>query len=217
MFIWVFQVTEFSRENKMSASNLAVVFGPNLIRPCNETNASLAEITCRQSAINNFTEYLITNCQAIFISAADGESSVTKHSCLEDLNKEDDMSCVYQTELDGNVGFIPSNYIDMKPYSWYYGHITRADAEKLLSNQHEGAFVVRLSESFGKLGNLSLSVNCGDGVQHFKILRDAHGKLFLWMIKFNSLDELIEYYHSASVSWSQDIKLKELAPEEFLV
>ena len=36
------------------------------------------------------------------------------------------------------VGLIPSNYIEMKPHNWYYGRITRADAEKLLANKHEG-------------------------------------------------------------------------------
>ena len=41
-------------------------------------------------------------------------------------------------------------------YSWYYGRITRADAEKLLGNKHEGAFVVRVSES--SPGDFSLSV-----------------------------------------------------------
>jgi hypothetical protein len=40
--------------------------------------------------------------------------------------------------------------------SWYYGRITRADAEKLLGNKHEGAFVVRVSES--SPGDFSLSV-----------------------------------------------------------
>ena len=36
------------------------------------------------------------------------------------------------------LGLIPSNYIEMKPHNWYYGRITRADAEKLLANKHEG-------------------------------------------------------------------------------
>ena len=36
-------------------------------------------------------------------------------------------------------------------------------------------------------------------------------------MKFNSLNELVEYHHSASVSRSQDIKLREMVPEEFLV
>ena len=43
------------------------------------------------------------------------------------------------------------------------------------------------------------------------------GKFFLWVVKFNSLNELVEYHHSASVSRSTDIKLKEMVPEELLV
>ncbi|RXG74043.1 Protein E(sev)2B [Armadillidium vulgare] len=58
---------------------------------------------------------------------------------------------------------------------------------------------------------------CVDGVQHFKVLRDAQGKFFLWVVKFNSLNELVEYHRSASVSRSHDIKLRDMTPEEFLV
>lgn len=39
---------------------------------------------------------------------------------------------------------------------WYYGRITRADAEKLLCNKHDGAFLIRISES--SPGDFSLSV-----------------------------------------------------------
>ena len=28
----------------------------------------------------------------------------------------------------------------MKAHNWYYGRITRADAEKLLANKHEGKY-----------------------------------------------------------------------------
>ncbi len=149
-----------------------------------------------------------------FNATAEDELSFKKHHVLKVLNKEDDMNW-YRAELDGQEGLIPSNYIEMRPHGWYYGRITRADAEKLLSNKHEGAFVVRVSES--SPGDFSLSVRCGDGVQHFKVLRDAQGKFFLWVVKFNSLNELVEYHHSASVSRSQDIKLKEMVPDEFLV
>lgn len=55
---------------------------------------------------------------------------------------------------------------------------------------------------------------CGDGVQHFKVLRDAQGKFFLWVVKFNSLNELVDYHRSTSVSRSQDIKLRDMVPEE---
>lgn len=46
------------------------------------------------------------------------------------------------------------------------------------------------------------------------MLRDAQGKFFLWVVKFNSLNELVEYHRTASVSRSQDVKLKDMVPEE---
>ena len=71
-----------------------------------------------------------------------------------------------------------------------------------------------MSGGGGAPGDFSLSVKYGDGVHHFKVLRDAN-KFYLWVVKFNSLNELVDYHHSASVSRSQDIKLKEMVPEEF--
>lgn len=65
--------------------------------------------------------------------------------------------------------------------------------------------------------NRCLSSRCADGVQHFKVLRDAQGKFFLWVVKFNSLNELVDYHRTASVSRSQDVKLKDMVPEEMLV
>lgn len=148
-----------------------------------------------------------------FNATADDELSFRKGQVLKVLNMEDDMNW-YRAELDSKEGLIPSNYIEMKKHDWYYGRITRADAEKLLSNKHEGAFLIRVSES--SPGDFSLSVRCGDGVQHFKVLRDTLGKFFLWVVKFASLNELVEYHRSASVSRSQDIKLRDMHPEEGL-
>ena len=51
-------------------------------------------------------------------------------------------------------------------------------------------------------------------MQHFKVLRDAQGKFFLWVVKFNSLNELVDYHRTASVSRSQDVKLRDMVPEE---
>ena len=47
-------------------------------------------------------------------------------------------------------------------------------------------------------------------MQHFKVLRDGAGKYFLWVVKFNSLNELVEYHRSSSVSRSQVIYLKDM-------
>ncbi|XP_037074651.1 growth factor receptor-bound protein 2-like [Pollicipes pollicipes] len=149
-----------------------------------------------------------------FVATAEDELSFRKGHVLKILNMEDDMNW-YRAELESREGLIPSNYIEMKPHDWYYGRITRADAEKMLMNKHEGAFVVRVSES--SPADFSLSVKCGDGVQHFKVLRDATGKFFLWVVKFSSLNELVEYHRSASVSRSQDIKLRDMVSQEYHV
>ena len=50
----------------------------------------------------------------------------------------------------------------------------------------------------------------GNDVQHFKVLRDGAGKYFLWVVKFNSLNELVEYHRTSSVSRSQVIYLKDM-------
>ena len=47
------------------------------------------------------------------------------------------------------------------------------------------------------------------GVQHFKVLRDGAGKYFLWIVKFESLNQLIEYHRTTSVSRGPTIILKD--------
>jgi hypothetical protein len=56
------QVVDRCDMNKMTAANLAVVFGPNLAWP-NDKTMSLTSI----GPINAFTEYLFTNMQEVFI------------------------------------------------------------------------------------------------------------------------------------------------------
>jgi len=94
---------------------------------------------------------------------------------------------------------------------WFHGCIKRVQAEQtLLACPHEGAYLFRESESTP--GGFSLSVRVhnrtGVHVQHFKILRDEAGKYFLWVVKFNSLNELINYHKTSSVSRTEDIFLK---------
>lgn len=148
-----------------------------------------------------------------FTATAVDELSFRKMQLLKILNMEDDQNW-YRAELEGKEGLIPSNYIEMKNHDWYFGKITRADAERVLRNKPEGGFLIRVSES--SPSDFSLSVKCSDGVQHFKVLRDSQGKFFLWVVKFNSLNELVDYHRTASVSRSQDVRLKDVIPEEYL-
>ncbi|XP_038069585.1 growth factor receptor-bound protein 2-like [Patiria miniata] len=109
-------------------------------------------------------------------------------------------------------GLVPMNYVKVKECN-FLQQVTRNGAESLLERQPDGAFVIRRSESDpSNEKNFSLSVKYGEGVQHFKILTDLSNKFFLWVVKFSTLNELVEYYKSASVSRTQNIFLKEMKP-----
>lgn len=47
-------------------------------------------------------------------------------------------------------------------------------------------------------------------MQHFKILRDSGGKYFLWVQKFDSLNELVKHHRTSSVSRSSTIFLQDM-------
>ncbi|XP_021103235.1 GRB2-related adapter protein isoform X3 [Heterocephalus glaber] len=70
---------------------------------------------------------------------------------------EDDQNW-YKAELRGAEGFVPKNYIRVKPHPWYSGRISRQLAEEILMKRnHLGAFLIRESES--SPGEFSVSVN----------------------------------------------------------
>ncbi|PRD31047.1 UNVERIFIED_CONTAM: drk [Trichonephila clavipes] len=145
---------------------------------------------------------------SVFLAAIDRESLRSSMAfCITALNPS--------IPYSANSPWISTDGSSNTAVHWYYGRISRADAEKLLLTKHEGAFLIRVSES--SPGDFSLSVKCGEGIQHFKVLRDTQGKFFLWVKKFNSLNELIDYHRTATVSRSHDVKLKDIQKEEFLV
>lgn len=105
----------------------------------------------------------------------------------------------YEAELNGQRGIVPHNYIQIDVPKWYMGRIPRSIAEQMLiGNKFEGAFLVRLSESFP--GDFSLSIKCDESVQHFKIFRNEGGRFFLWSKHFYSINELVANYRTDSVS-----------------
>lgn len=150
-----------------------------------------------------------------FVATAPDELSFTKGATLKIISNNEDENW-YKAELSGSSGFVPSNYIHMKPAPWFVGRISRQQAEDLLlekndSNQfmqRDGAFLVRNSENFP--GEFSISVKFADGVQHFKVMRDA-GKYYLWQVKFDSLNQLVTYHRTSSVSRTQTIYLQEMS------
>lgn len=149
-----------------------------------------------------------------FRSSSEDELSFPKGCIIKVLSMEEDQNW-YKAEYEGKEGFVPSNYIDLKPYCWYVNKVSRQDAEEILLDmkngeytQKDGAFLVRPSES--SPGDFSLSVKFGSQVQHFKVLRDGAGKYFLWVVKFDSLNDLVKYHRTQSVSRSQTIYLQDM-------
>lgn len=151
-----------------------------------------------------------------FQATANDELSFRKNQVLKVLNTEDDRNWC-KAEVDGKSGFIPKNYVSMKSNYWYHGRISRSEAEKVLNctTLPDGAFLIRESES--SPGDFSLSVKYENGVQHFKVLRDGAGKYFLWVVKFNSLNELVDYHRTQTVSRTQRILLKDIPMSNFNV
>ncbi|KAJ8037719.1 Growth factor receptor-bound protein 2 [Holothuria leucospilota] len=143
-----------------------------------------------------------------FTTSREDELGFRKGDIVKILNKNEDPNW-YKAELNGKEGLIPKNYVQIKEHDWFNGNISREQAEDRLRQKHyDGAFLVR--ESTSSPGDFSLSVKFQGSVQHFKVLRDGAGKYFLWLVKFNSLNELVRYHKTSSVSRGQTIFLKTL-------
>ncbi|XP_016045081.1 GRB2-related adapter protein isoform X2 [Erinaceus europaeus] len=145
-----------------------------------------------------------------FQATESDELAFNKGDTLKILNMEDDQNW-YKAELQGAEGFVPKNYIRIKPHPWYSGRISRQLAERILMERNQlGAFLIRESES--SPGDFSVSVNYGDQVQHFKVLREATGKYFLWEKKFNSLNELVDFYRTTTIARKGQVFLRDQEP-----
>ncbi|XP_030905876.1 GRB2-related adapter protein 2 isoform X2 [Melopsittacus undulatus] len=75
-----------------------------------------------------------------------------------------------------------------------------------------GSFIVRASQN--SHGDFSISVRHEDDVQHFKVMRDSKGNYYLWTEKFHSLNKLVDYYRTTSISRQKQIFLRDNNREE---
>ena len=143
-----------------------------------------------------------------FHATSTDELSFKKGSIVKVLNMEDEPSW-WKAEQGGKEGLVPHNYVHLKPHPWHKGTISRAEAERLLAKQpNDGSFLVRNSESVK--GEFSLSVKYGQAVQHFRVIRDTSGKYSIWVLKLDSINELINYHRSNSLSKEKDLFLKDM-------
>uniref|UniRef100_A0A4W4E9A8 Osteoclast-stimulating factor 1 n=1 Tax=Electrophorus electricus TaxID=8005 RepID=A0A4W4E9A8_ELEEL len=137
-----------------------------------------------------------------FTATAHDELSFRKGDIIKILGTNDDW---YKAEKCGKLGVVPRNYITLNIPSWYQEDTSRFAAESMLMSKPIGAFLIRSSQS--SPGEFSMSVRHESDVQHFKVLKDSRGQYFLWTEKFGSLNKLVEYYMSNSISRQTCIRL----------
>ncbi|XP_071984161.1 GRB2-related adapter protein 2 [Engystomops pustulosus] len=139
-----------------------------------------------------------------FIASGEDELSFKKGDVLKILGANDNW---FKAELRGNEGYVPKNYVDMQTPSWYCEKLTRNEAENVLMSKQVGYFIMRASQT--SKGEFSISVRHEEDVQHFKVMRDKSGNYSLWSEKFKSLNKLVEYYKSVSISRQNHVFLQE--------
>lgn len=93
------------------------------------------------------------------------------------------------------------NYEDIKGQPWYFGTISRAECDVLLSEKGiDGDFVIRESET--NVGDYSVSLKAPGRNKHFRV--HVEGTMFcIGQRKFNTMQQLVEHYQRAPIYTSQ--------------
>lgn len=148
---------------------------------------------------------------AKFDFTASGEDELSFHmgDVLKILSNQEEW---FKAELGSQEGYVPKNFIDIQIPEWFHEGLSRHQAENLLMDKEVGFFIIRASQS--SPGDFSISVRHEDDVQHFKVMRDSKGHYFLWTEKFPSLNKLVDYYRTASISRQKQIFLRDRAHDD---
>lgn len=144
-----------------------------------------------------------------FTSSGDDELSFHSGDVLKILSNQEEW---FKAELGSQEGYVPKNFIDIQFPEWFHEGLSRHQAENLLMGKELGYFIIRASQS--SPGDFSISVRHEDDVQHFKVMRDNKGNYFLWTEKFPSLNKLVDFYRTTSISKQKQIFLRDKTQED---
>ncbi|XP_042231060.1 tyrosine-protein kinase SRK3-like isoform X2 [Homarus americanus] len=141
-----------------------------------------------------------------FVARGPTELSFKKGDLMEVLQQSDEDWWQARHVNTSKEGFIPVPYIapssSLECQDWYFGNITRVQAEQLLLSKinRTGAFLIRVSDA-GHGYSLSLrSVREPSylaRIKHFRICTAENTCFFITRTKvFQTLNDLVEYYMS---------------------
>ncbi|KAM9392747.1 GRB2-related adapter protein 2a isoform 1-T2 [Pholidichthys leucotaenia] len=139
-----------------------------------------------------------------FAATASDELSFRKGDILKILMFDDEWC---KAEMNGREGYVPQNYIDLQVPRWFKEDASRSTAEELLKSKRVGEFLIRGCQT--SVGDFSISVKHEHDVQHFRVMRDKNAQYFLWQEKFTSLNKLVDFYKTNSISKSRVIYLND--------
>ncbi|XP_038189115.1 tyrosine-protein kinase Fgr [Arvicola amphibius] len=146
----------------------------------------------------------------MFIALYDYESrtgddlTFTKGEKFHILNNTESDWWEARSLSSGRTGYIPSNYVapvdSIQAEEWYFGKISRKDAERQLLSpgNPQGAFLIRESET--TKGAFSLSIRDWDQkredhVKHYKIRKlDMGGYYITTRVQFETVQDLVRHY-----------------------
>ncbi|XP_069747228.1 cytoplasmic protein NCK2b [Narcine bancroftii] len=163
-----------------------------------------------------------------FSSVTEEELNFEKGEIMDVIEKpENDPEWWKCQNSKGQIGLVPKNYVIILnegpamsishtsqrshtgPSStgkfagkeWYYGNVTRHQAEVVLNERGiDGDFLVRDSES--SPSDLSISLKASGKNKHFKV-QLVNGVYCIGQRRFNSMDELVEHYKKAPIFTSE--------------
>lgn len=164
-----------------------------------------------------------------FSSVTEEELNFEKGEVMEVVEKpENDPEWWRCKNSRGMVGLVPKNYVmvlEEKPSvpsstsgspsrhieparsgkfagrDWYYGNVTRHQAECILNERgEEGDFLIRDSES--SPSDFSISLKAAGKNKHFKV-QQTEGVYCIGQRRFTSMDELVEHYKKAPIFTSE--------------
>ncbi|RWS03068.1 tyrosine-protein kinase Src64B-like protein [Dinothrombium tinctorium] len=157
-----------------------------------------------QYSANNYSPHHQTVIALYTYNAKDdGDLSFRKGDRLILIDNSDPDWWLAKHLITNQKGYIPRNYVvtaALETYDWFFGKISRREAEKLLlsENYPRGTFLIRNSEQ--TVGAFSLSIRDweqqkGDHIKHYKIKTLDNGGYYVTTRKtFSTLPELIAFY-----------------------
>nr|WEL12731.1 phosphoinositide-3-kinase regulatory subunit alpha/beta/delta [Halisarca dujardinii] len=194
----LYKVSQNGSCNRMSAKNLAVIFGPSLIRPRpeeidkliqnNEHHIHIVEALMQRGPWTGREEADLADCSpyGVFTYPPPDKSQMVA-------------AVTAVTAGVTRSGSVRRSRSDkpLKDMGWYWGDISRAEVNVRLKNAEDGTFLVRNSSN--TLGEYTLTVKKGGSNRLVRVIQQDGKYGFSAPTEFESVPALVEFFQINSL------------------